>query len=1002
MKWLTALVVLGAWAGPALAGVAADSVRAAITAERFADAERSARALILEIEGRSPLDSLALGEACDLLVQALWRGGRATSPGASEVAERAQQLRERAANVPPLALANSLHQRANLLKAAGRFDGVRPLYERALEIRLALLGPSHADVARNLNDYGNLLLHAGAYAEAESLYLRSCGVYEALGEAQKGNLGRCLNNLAVLRQTAGDYAGARPTFERARRLFEEALGPKHPNVATADVNLASLLLKTGDRDEALALLARARPIYVEAEGPDHADVAWVRRVEGEAYTDAGDLARARTALEAAAAIHEKSLGAAHPELALDLGLLARVETAAGHDSVAEAHLTRALRIHEQALGANHALVARDLEGLARLRARHGDLGGARALLERSLAIREVALGADHPEVASSLIALAAVAWAQGARDSARQLALRAESVSREHLRLTLRALPERQAMTVARERARGLDLALSIPGASGNDSALVDAIVRSRAVVLDEMIRRGRSISQRVEPGMKELAARLVAARDRLARITVKGPGNEPPERYRRIRDDARRAREEAERELAQSSLRYRENARAQDAGLADVAAALPSDAALVHYVVYERSADSTEWLERPPAGTPASWQSRAARHAPAYAALVLAPGKEPALIPLGAAASIDTLAVRWRRETIGARALPGWRWKAAEAECRRAGERLRRAVWDPLAGSLGAAGRVYMVTDGSLELVAFAALPVGDRYLVEMGPTLHRLTSARDLAAPPDSSPATHALIAVGNPDFNAGRTTGASASPASFGPCAAEIPAFPPLPGSEAEASWVAGFWNHELKNHGVEGDSARALTGAAATEAAFRRQAPGCRVLHLATHGFTMMEGCRSDGKRSGGPDFTDLSFGGLALAGANRRGGAAGAEDGILTAEEIAALDLGAAEWVVLSSCNSGTGEVLPGEGVVGLRRAFEVAGCHGLVVSLWPVQDEATETWMKALYRARFERGLSTDEAVRAASRALLDQRRREGASTHPFAWAAFIAAGDPR
>lgn len=144
----------------------------------------------------------------------------------------------------------------------------------------------------------------------------------------------------------------------------------------------------------------------------------------------------------------------------------------------------------------------------------------------------------------------------------------------------------------------------------------------------------------------------------------------------------------------------------------------------------------------------------------------------------------------------------------------------------------------------------------------------------------------------------------------------------------------------------------------------------------------------------------PPTNPLRLSGLVLAGANRRDHKApGQEDGILTAEEIATLDLAGVEWAVLSACDTGVGEVDLHEGVLGLRRAFLLAGARTVVTSLWSVQDEAARAWMEAFYRARLERGLDTAEAVRAASLALL---HRGGRDADPSAWAAFIAVGDWR
>jgi CHAT domain-containing protein len=206
----------------------------------------------------------------------------------------------------------------------------------------------------------------------------------------------------------------------------------------------------------------------------------------------------------------------------------------------------------------------------------------------------------------------------------------------------------------------------------------------------------------------------------------------------------------------------------------------------------------------------------------------------------------------------------------------------------------------------------------------------------------------------------------------------------------------------------------------TGGAADEATFKRLAPGRRVIHLATHGFFLDLRCAPGGEGgtrgvmglvpaasgpepSSPPGENPLLLSGLALAGANLRDQAeAGDEDGVLTADEIAALDLSGTEWAVLSACGTGLGEVAAGEGVLGLRRAFLAAGTRTVFTSLWSVRDKPTREWMAALYRHRLLDGAGTAEAARAASLDLLRSRRAQGRSTHPFEWAAFLAAGDWR
>jgi CHAT domain-containing protein len=100
--------------------------------------------------------------------------------------------------------------------------------------------------------------------------------------------------------------------------------------------------------------------------------------------------------------------------------------------------------------------------------------------------------------------------------------------------------------------------------------------------------------------------------------------------------------------------------------------------------------------------------------------------------------------------------------------------------------------------------------------------------------------------------------------------------------------------------------------------------------------------------------------------------------------------------------VLSACGTGLGEIVAGEGILGLQRAFAVAGAQTVVMSLWPVEDESTRNWMRELYTRRLEQNLTTIESVHIATQTILEDRRRAGKSTHPFYWGAFIATGDWR
>jgi CHAT domain-containing protein len=337
-------------------------------------------------------------------------------------------------------------------------------------------------------------------------------------------------------------------------------------------------------------------------------------------------------------------------------------------------------------------------------------------------------------------------------------------------------------------------------------------------------------------------------------------------------------------------------------------------------------------------------------------------------------------------------------------------------------------------VPDGALSLVNIAALPSGDSgYVIESSPVIHILSAERDLVPGNEPRPSTPTgLLALGGPAYDTAAVLasrdvlGSKSDPQLVSakayrgvrPSCTYFPTirFEPLPGATQEVKQIADLWRRFARS-GPESNNVTELSGAVASEAAFKSLAPGHRVLHLATHGFFLEGHCVSFlGSARGigalsevaavssppteSTSDSPLQLAGLALAGANRRSGAGPTEeDGILTAEEIAALDLTGVEWAVLSACNTGVGQVQVGEGVSGLRRAFEAAGVGTLVMSLWSVEDDATQEWMRALYEARLVEGLDTAQSAWEASLRVLQGRRRQHQSTHPFYWGAFVAAG---
>ncbi len=545
--------------------------------------------------------------------------------------------------------------------------------------------------------------------------------------------------------------------------------------------------------------------------------------------------------------------------------------------------------------------------------------------------------------------------------------LAASRMGRESFVLQARTLPEQQALNFYQHRPFGLNIALSVvarhPDLVSDD--VFEEMARNRALVAEEMARREKNLNANNDPEVARLLKEMDAARADLLALQQGAAGKQSSDNA--IAQATSRM-NTIERSLAERSAAIRDDNRAADVRMEDLRRGMPAHSVLISYVDYQRVA--VESVD-PAHKTVAS-----------YVALVLrSDSGRIRVYDLGEAKPIDNLVTAARASADREAHAGGLGSLRNERSYRETAAELRKRIWDPLRAELGDAQLALVVPDGLLNLIPFASLPDGDGYLVEHGPVIHMLTSERDLV-PAEGGEKKKGLLAVGNPSFNLasvpasqGTLRGGEVSCAEFHDLE-----FPPLPGSAAEvedihAAWLR--WNH--------GEDASLLTGDAATRTAFLSEVADYRVLHIATHAFLLDKSCGN-----GNP----LLHSGLVFAGANKSRAAS-----ILTAQQIASLDLSGVDWAVLSACNTGNGELRDGEGVLGLERAFRVAGARNVVMTLWPVDDNVTRQFMHELYAQRLGQHTGPSDAAWNAARILLRKRRAAHESTHPWYWAGFVSSG---
>jgi CHAT domain-containing protein len=338
----------------------------------------------------------------------------------------------------------------------------------------------------------------------------------------------------------------------------------------------------------------------------------------------------------------------------------------------------------------------------------------------------------------------------------------------------------------------------------------------------------------------------------------------------------------------------------------------------------------------------------------------------------------------------------------------------LRRLLWEPLARNLPEdTTRLVLAPDGELALLPFEALRLADgKYLVERY-AVRYVTTGRDLMPRPQPNERPTAAVVLADPDYDSLASGVAVKGGLRAGDTDLKALRFARLAGFAREADAVARLLGSRPDWH------LQAMRQGEATEE-WLVQAARPRLLYCITHGFFLKDLERAPGQLGlreldlvggGGPRPALPRFGadprlrsGLALAGANKwqERSAKGQSDGLLTALEVENLDLWGTELVVLSACETGLGEVQVGEGVLGLRRAFQLAGARTVVASLWKVPDTETEQMMTAFF-GRWLKGQGKAEALRQAQlhlirtlRASPNAARREAP---PLYWAGFICHG---
>lgn len=935
----------------------------AIQRGRFREAEPFMRRTVALTEQMLGPEHETARTARNNLAFLLQELGRLSEAEPIYVASLADAERARGADHPATLIAAS--NLATLYQEQARYDEAQTLYLRVLAGRRRQLGPAHEDTLTATNNLAALYADQGNFAEAEPLYRTAL-------EERERTLGRdhrstfvSLNNLAVLYRSQRRYAEAEPLVIRALEDAERIFGPEHPATLTARNNVASIIRDRGRRAEAEPLFVRVLADSERLLGPDHPGTLTAVANLANLYLDLDRLAEAEPLAVRALAGYERLRGPDHPDTLTVVNNLAVLYKMQGRYALSNPLYRRALETRQRQFGPSHPLtmIATSNVVVAGLDRPGGAnvLAEARALVEGTRLRRRAVVGASQQQ---------RVQRQREARSSYDRLALFADAAW----------------------------------AAAGGDRASAGGIRDEVFGVLQDAVAGAadRSVAE-------QAARRFVSARR--------------PELA-----DLMRERQQQEREWSRldADLAAGYGAAAVDQEVAAIRAGLSAVQGRIEAIDARLAVEAPDYfaLIEP---APLTAQAARALMGEDEAALLVVPS------PYGThVMAVTREGIAWHRSNRDLRdirlAVQYLRWDAgasvdgSEQELaalrardgqgagrprfeRAAAYALYRELIEPVRAAIAGKSRLYVTAGDSLSGLPFSLLVtappqgddddpaalrdtrwLGDEVSLVHVPSLQSLALLRDAPEPAGGG----GFFGIGDPVLvgetsarGRGTTRGLPAASRIFrtggvrgaAPMAdpAELRQMARLPGTarELEAVRIA-----------LAAPQASLLTAERATETNVRNaDLSRQRVLLFSTHGLTAAEAA-------------GIGEAGLVLTPPEEP---SAQDDGFLSASEVTTLNLNA-DWVILSACNTATGDGRGSAGLGSLARSFFYAGARGLLASHWPVSDDVAPLLISRTLE--LERGgMRRADAFRQAMREVRTRADRPEWA-HPFYWAPFVLIGD--
>lgn len=870
--------------------------------------------------------------------------------------------------------AQSLSKKGEIYYQASNFDNAITNFIQSKDLYKELGKDSEPAYAVVINNLSVAYQQLGRYGEAEPYLLESIRLKKEKGLKNDPSYARSLNNLGQLYQELSRYDEAEPLLLEALEIKARQEGENSVSYATSLLNLAILYKALGNHAKAEKILEKSTQIFAEKLGDNHPETVKSRLNLAMVYFALGKGKEAEPLLEKTKSFSEGQVNKNTPDYASTLFNLAMLRWTMNSYDEAIKLLKEAIGVLDKSTGNSHPLYAKCLNSLGVIYWIKDDFTKAEEYLKNAVYLRKMVLGENHPDYATSIHNYAGFLKDIGKFEEAEKNYHLAFSLYLDQIRKYFAFLSESERMefySTLKERFEMFNCYVVMRQADNRNLAgdMYNYQLATKALLLNSTKKVRNTILASKD---EKLIGKYNEWRSLKAKLALLYSLSQIELQQKRINiDSIETVLNVLEKELSKSSSEFSREIDQRTFTWQDVQKKLKPNEAAVEIIRFR-------FFEK-------GWTKEVF-----YAALILTSETKdyPELVLLKNGNDLEQLYMKNYANSISHKITDNDSYKV---------------FWEKIEQKIPNKSIIYLSPDGIYNKLNINTLLRPDGSFIIDNKHVRLVTNTSDLlseAKAEDLKKGDKNAFLFGfadfgcslkhlnqstenieNPDFV---TNDRSATPINI----------PSLPETKTEVENIGKLLSSKSWK-------VKIFTGDEASENNLKSLV-NPDILHIATHGYFLDERDLFTRKKAFGIDVekaienpllrSGLLFSGSAEALSKSNLPPVNFENGILYSYEAMNLNLDKTRLVVLSACETALGEIMNGEGVFGLQRSLQVAGADKIIMTLWKIDDKASQELMTDFYE-NWTKGTRLTDAFREAELKMKEKYK------HPYYWGAFVAIG---